>query len=102
MPLLPYSRASDLARPSSALLEAEYAACPAFPRKPRTDDTITILPQRARIMPESAAREQRKEPVTFTSRMRSKSARRYFTVRPSRFTPALLTRTIGGPLQLVM
>src|SRR5918992_1678244 len=97
MPREPTSRASDRVRPMTPALEAAYAACPGFPRRATAEDRLRMRPHRVFSISRRAAREHRKAPRRFVCRVRSHSSAGYRRVRPSRLTPALLTRPATGP-----
>ena len=67
MPLAPTSRASDFVSPSSAVFDAAYTVCPAFPRIATALDMFTMRPHFSRSIPRIAAWAHRNAPLTLVS-----------------------------------
>src|SRR5213078_3190799 len=92
------SRAVAFVNPMRPALAAEQFACPALPMAPGVDPMlITRPPLFCRIISFVAARVRRNAPRRLTSMTWSQSSSFMRTRRPSRMTPALLTRMSTRP-----
>ena len=91
------SAASERVNPTSACLEAEYAATYGAPARPATEATLITRPQARSSMPGITARMRRNGPVTFVRRCRSHISRSVRLSGADSAIPALFTRTSIGP-----
>ena len=71
--------------------------CPALPRRPTTELTLTTRPKRCFIMVRAAVLQHRKAPFKLVARTASKSSSFIRITRSSRVMPALLTRMSMRP-----